>query len=116
MEAKFIVHPAAIVSYAQRSWEFTYQTLWYRYLLDEEEIEMCKGDLSLMYKSLSIEGFCNEALTCFSAYCIQVKELESRMDVSKQELFMLMKELISSLMKKQKLVEDSYLLKESQLV
>jgi hypothetical protein len=95
MEAKIIVHPAAITAYVERAWAFSYQNLWYKYLLDDDEIEMCRSQLWKLFRSSSDENFQKEAADYFHTFCIQVLEFRSRKEVSREKLFSLMAEVIS---------------------
>jgi hypothetical protein len=95
--ARIIILPSSVEILIEHSWNFSYQNLWYRYLLSEEEIEICKDQLCRLFYSISAGEFSEKASNHFDLFCTRIVELKLRRERSRQKLLSLLEDIISEL-------------------
>ena len=98
MEAKVIVHPSAISRYSEMTWDYTYQNLWYKYLLNEEEITSMKDQITELFSSIDPESFAIEANEHFHVLCIKAHEFMMQKEMGKRKLLSVMADAMDELM------------------
>ena len=86
METIIKIHPQAIKWYVEQSWDFSYQNLWYRCLLNDDEISEIKSQLQELYQSIPVDNFKEEAERYFEQFSKQIEDLRKRKDLSRTSL------------------------------
>lgn len=82
-----IIHPGAIKKYLELSWDFTYQKLLHRYLLNDDEIDAYKFLIKEFYESIAAEDFIIKANTYFVRYCERIDGFIIGRDCTRASMF-----------------------------
>ena len=72
METRITIHPAAINNFAEKSWIFSYEKLWFKFDLNEHEIELIKTQFHLFYSIIPPEEFSEKAEEFFDKLCKEI--------------------------------------------
>jgi hypothetical protein len=89
-----IIHPGAIKKYLELSWDFAYQKLLHRYLLNDHEIDAYKLLIGKLYESISPEDFRIKANTYFIEYCDRIDDFIIGRDCTRVSMFSFMENVI----------------------
>ncbi len=91
------IHPQAIKWYVEQSWDFSYQNLWYRCLLNDEEICEIKNQLRELYQSIPADNFKIEAEEYFQHFSKQIEILRNRKGLSRESLLVFFKTIMQEI-------------------
>jgi hypothetical protein len=97
METIIKVHPEAIKCYAERSWTFSYQTIWYKCLLNDDEICEIKNQLQELYRSILADNFKEKAERYLQQFSKQIEDLSKRKYLSRELLLASFKKIMQEI-------------------
>jgi hypothetical protein len=83
MEALIKIHPEAIKTLVNSSWEFANNNLFSKYLLDDDEKDFIKNCIRQYYWSIPADKFCEISGQYFSSFCWKILHVKSNFDNSK---------------------------------
>jgi hypothetical protein len=91
------IHPQAIKWYVEKTWDFSHQTIWYRCLLNDEEIYEIKNQLQELYQSIPADNFKVEAEKYFQQFSKQIEILRIKIGLSRPSLLVSFKTLMQAI-------------------
>ncbi len=87
MKVNIKIHPAALQKYVEQSWDFAYQKLLQRYLLNDDEIDAYKFLIREFYYSIPPEDFSIKANAYFIEYCQRIDCVKIGRDCTRESMF-----------------------------
>lgn len=82
MEALIKIHPEAIKSLVNSSWEYANNNLFRKYLLCDEEKEFIKDCIKQYYWAIPADKFCEISGQYFDAFCAKVLHAKAFFDTA----------------------------------
>jgi hypothetical protein len=96
-ESAILIHPAAIRTLTEKSWNFSYQLLWRKYVLSDLEIDQVKIWIDNYYWSIEPSEFYERAEDYFNNFCKKTIETAGKMRYSEALAFLKEKITTSSI-------------------
>jgi len=94
MKSAIIIHPAAIDRFVEKSWIFSYKTLWYQFNLRESEMEQIKAQIYFFYSLISPEEFQEKAEEYFIKFCNEISSCANNQEMGINDIGFLINQVI----------------------